>query len=320
MPIEGINPRQQKNDCGWPKKKLPEGMRLRQLECFRALMLHGTMTRAAEMLRMSQPAVSTTIAALEHSIGLTLFVRRGSRLHPTPEAQLFYVEASKALDAIEGTAQAAREIRSGRRGSLSIVAYPNVSISLLPRLMSSFAADRPDLQLKIITRPSQAVKELISTNTFDIAISELPTNYPISHMEVVSFDCVCMLPKGHPLCRFDTLTPRELDGIPFVTLFKGDPLYLSIAAAFSKMNAAWNVVVETEFLTSACEFVASGHGVGLIDPVISAAFTDKVELRPFEPTITYQIAILYPIHDQLSRVALDFVEILRKAFNDGRVD
>ncbi len=80
-------------------------------------MLHGTMTRAAEMLRMSQPAVSTTIAALEHSIGLTLFVRRGSRLHPTPEAQLFYVEASKALDAIEGTVQAVQEIRSGRRGS-----------------------------------------------------------------------------------------------------------------------------------------------------------------------------------------------------------
>lgn len=289
-------------------------MRLRQLECFRALMLHGTMTRAAEMLRMSQPAVSTTIAALERSIGLPLFVRRGSRLHPTPEAQLFYVEASKALDAIEGTVQVAQEIKSGRRGSLSIVAYPNVSISLLPRLMSSFAADKPDLRLKIITRPSQSVKELISTNTFDLAIAELPTDYPTSHMEVFSFDCMCMLPKGHPLCRFTKLTPLELDGLPFVTLFKGDPLYLSIAAAFSKMNAVWNVVVETEFLTSACEFVAAGRGVGLIDPLISAPFTDKVELRPFEPTITYQIAILYPIHDQISRVALDFVDVLRKAF------
>lgn len=266
---------------------------------------------------MSQPAVSTTIAALEHSIGLQLFVRRGSRLHPTPEAQLFYAEASKALDAVEGTVQVAQEIKSGRRGSLSIVAYPNVSISLLPRLMSSFAADKPDLQLKIITRPSQTVKELVSTNTFDIAIAELPTDYPTSHMEVFSFDCVCMLPKAHPLCRFEKLTPRELDGLPFVTLFKGDPLYLSIAAAFSKMNAAWNVVVETEFLTSACEFVASGRGVGLIDPLISAAFTDKVELRPFEPTITYQIAILYPIHDQISRVALDFVDVLRKALNGG---
>ena len=94
-------------------------MRLRQLECFRALMLHGTMTRAAELLGMSQPGISTMIAGLEHETGLNLFVRRGGRLQPTPEAKLFYVEAARALEATENASRVAAEIRSGRRGSSS---------------------------------------------------------------------------------------------------------------------------------------------------------------------------------------------------------
>ena len=57
-------------------------MQLRQLDCFRALMITGTMTRAAEQLSISQPAVSNIIAALEHEIGFSLFTRRAGRLEP----------------------------------------------------------------------------------------------------------------------------------------------------------------------------------------------------------------------------------------------
>lgn len=286
-------------------------MKLRQLECFRALMTQGTMTRAAELLNMTQPGVSSTIAALEHSVGLQLFVRKGSRLQPTAEARLFYAEASRTLDSAEKTVEAAREIRAGRRGYLSIVAYPNISIDLLPRLMSQFGSTRPELHLKLITRQSQTVKELLATQTFDIAITELPTDYPASHMDVIPYECLCMLPVGHPLAEREQITPNDLDGVAFVTLFRGDPLYQRIAAAFSNCDASWNVAVETEFLSSACKFVEMGHGVGIIDPLISAPFTKNLVLKRFVPAITYEIAILYPIHEELSHVAQAFAELLK---------
>ncbi len=290
-------------------------MRLRQLECFCALMLHGTMTRAAELLGMSQPAVSTTIAALEHATGLTLFVRHGSRLQPTPEARLLYVEASRALEGVESTLRVAKEIRAGRRGHLSIAAYPSISISLLPRLLSDFRAKRPDLQIKIITRNSQIVKEFMSTQTFDIAIAELPIDYPTSHMDVFSYECQCMLPVDHPLTALQKITPTDLDNVPFVTLFRGDPVYQRLATAFSEYGARWNVVAETEFFSSACELVARGCGVGIIDPVISASFTANVVLRPFSPTISYEVAILYPLHEELAQITLEFVSLLKKALS-----
>jgi DNA-binding transcriptional LysR family regulator len=286
-------------------------MRLRQLECFRALILHGTMTRAAELLGMSQPGISTTIANLEHATGLKLFVRRGGRLQPTPEARLFYVEAAKALDAVEQAMRIAKEIREGRRGHLAIAAYPSISINLLPRLLSKFSEKRPDLKTKIITRNSRTVHELMSTQQFDFAIAELPLDYPNAHMEEFSYRCVCVLPKGHPLAKRKQLSPRDLDGVPFVTLFQGDPVYQQLASAFSGYGAHWNVVAETELFSSACELVSTGRGIGIVDPVVSLPFTRELIIRPFVPAIFYRIAILYPQHQQLSQVAREFITVLR---------
>jgi DNA-binding transcriptional LysR family regulator len=287
-------------------------MRIRQLECFRTLMIHGTMTRAAELLGISQPAISSTIANLEHETGLKLFVRKGGRLQPTPEARLFFVEAERALEAVERTQRIAKEIRTGKRGHLAIAAYASISINLLPRLMAEFAQERPGLEIKIITRNSQAVRELMSTQQFDLAIAELPLDYPTSNMQVISYECQCMLPMGHPLAALDVITPADLDGVPFVSLFKGDPIYQQLAMAFSTYGAAWNVVAETEFFSTACELVGAGMGIGIIDPVVSRPFSKDLVLRPFSPAIKYEIALLLPTQEEPSQLAREFAGFLRQ--------
>lgn len=287
-------------------------MRIRQLECFRTLMIHGTMTRAAELLSISQPAISSTIANLEHETGLKLFVRKGGRLQPTPEARLFFVEAERALEAVEKTNRIAKEIRTGKRGHLAIAAYASISINLLPRLMGAFSKERPGLELKIITRNSQSVRELMTTQQFDLAIAELPLDYPTSNMQVMSYECQCMVPIGHPLAAREVITPADLDGVPFVSLFKGDPIYQQLALAFSAYGSAWNVVAETEFFSTACELVRSGMGVGIVDPVVSRPFTRDLVLRPFSPAIHYQIALLLPTQEEPSQLAREFAQYLKQ--------
>lgn len=287
-------------------------MRIRQLECFRTLMIHGTMTRAAELLSISQPAISSSIANLEHETGLKLFVRKGGRLQPTPEARLFFVEAERALEAVEKTNRIAKEIRTGKRGHLAIAAYASISINLLPRLMAEFAKERPGLELKIITRSSQSVRELMTTQQFDLAIAELPLDYPTANMEVISYECQCMVPIGHPLAELDVITPADLDGVPFVSLFKGDPIYQQLAMAFSAYGSSWNVVAETEFFSTACELVCCGMGVGIVDPVVSLPFTGNLVLKPFSPAIKYEIALLLPTQEEPSQLAREFSHYLRQ--------
>lgn len=273
-------------------------------------MIHGTMTRAAELLNISQPAISSTIANLEHETGLKLFVRKGGRLQPTPEARLFFVEAERALEAVEKTHRIAKEIRTGKRGHLAVAAYASISINLLPRLMAEFAKERPGLELKIITRNSQSVRELMTTQQFDLAIAELPLDYPTANMEVISYECQCMMPMGHPLAALDVITPADLHGVPFVSLFKGDPIYQQLAMAFSAYGSSWNVVAETEFFSTACELVGAGLGVGIVDPVVSKSFTRHLVLKPFLPAIRYEIALLLPTQEEPSQLAREFIQYL----------
>ena len=286
-------------------------MRLRDLECFRTLMVHGTVTRAAELLGLSQPAVSSIVAGLEREVGFPLFARRAGRLYPTAEARLFYIEAARALEGIENAVRVAEQIRLGKHGHLAIAAYASISISLLPRVLSVFVSERPGLQAKIITRNSQGVRDLVATQQFDFAIAELPIDYPTAQMDVFSYCCECMLPIDHPLAAKDQITPADLDGVPFVTLFRGDPIYQQLANAFSQYGARWNIVAETEFFSTACELVAAGCGVGIIDPVVSTPFTGHVVKRKFVPAIEYEIAILHPTYGEMSQVARDFVELLK---------
>jgi DNA-binding transcriptional LysR family regulator len=152
---------------------------------------------------------------------------------------------------------------------------------------------------------------MVSGQQFDLGIAELPDDYPRTHVETFTYQCECMLPPDHPLTARDVITPADLDGVPFVTFFRGGALYKKLAAAFSQYGAQWNVVAETEFFSTACELVSAGIGVGLIDPVVSAPFTGHVVKRPFLPKIMYEIGILYPTTNEPSQIAIRFADLLR---------
>ena len=89
---------------------------MRQIEAFNAVIKCGSVTRAAESLFISQPAVTKLIRGFEDSCGFALFKRAGGRLHPTSEAQRLYLETEKLLTGVARVENIARSIRELERG------------------------------------------------------------------------------------------------------------------------------------------------------------------------------------------------------------
>ena len=158
-------------------------MNIRQLECFREILVTGTVTGAAKALGISQPSASSLIANLERELGFALFKRARGRLEATPEAQYLSSDIQRTLDSLELTTQRAEQIRDQRVGNLVIAIYPDIAIDFLPKVISRFRDDRPELRVTILARRSEMMRGLLPTQLYDLAIVEWSTEHPSVEME-----------------------------------------------------------------------------------------------------------------------------------------
>jgi DNA-binding transcriptional LysR family regulator len=286
-------------------------MQIREIECFQAIMTAGTMTRASQMLGISQPAVSNTIATLEHRLGFKLFLRKSGRLQATPEALIFYDDAQRLLVAVVRATEAATRLRQGETGHLTISAFPGVSIKFLPDLIAKFSQTRPNVKVRLLSRSSHIVIEQLPSQMFDIAVAEKPSQFVGVDAAQFTYNCHCIMARGHPLAEQDVVTPQMLDGVPFAALFRDHMTTYQIARAFSDAKARWNVVLEAQYFASLIEYVKSGSAVAIVDPINSQSLDDGMVRKRFDPAIQYEIGVLTPQDKPVSKIAIAFLELLR---------
>ena len=287
-------------------------IRLRQLEAFRAVMQTASVTQAAEILRISQPAVSRLIAGLERDIGFPLFRRRRGRLQPTPEATFLLGEVERAIANLDHIGQIAEDIRNRRTGHLRIACLPGFATSLLPNVLARFLEQRPDVTVSLQPRHNQRVQEWIMAQQYDVGIAEDPVEHSAIEFESLHVRCVCVLSERDPLAARPVLTPRDLDGVPLITMNRDHPHFHAVRLAFDRAGAQMNVRVETRQFASACIMASEGIGVSVVSPIDAAEYRHKgLAVRPFEPALTFGLGILYPAHRPRSLILAEFVSMFR---------
>jgi DNA-binding transcriptional LysR family regulator len=286
-------------------------MDFRLLEAFRTVVDHRSVTGAAAALGVTQPAVSAQIARLEQAVGFALFERISSRLKPTPEGLLFYAEASRALTGIDRLAQAAEQIRTAQMGRLVIASHPSASISLLPGLVSAFLSERPGVRVRLVSRNSDVISQLLPAQSYDIGIAELPIDETPVRLARYRMRCVAILPKQHTLARRKVLTPAILSRHPVVALSGTLQTSMRMVEAFADAGAEWAPVAEGEYFASICGLVASGTGWSLVDPLSARTFEHLgLAIRAFEPAIHYEIGVFHAREREPSLLAQTFLALL----------
>lgn len=267
-------------------------MDVRLLEAFRTVVDLRSVTGAAAVMGLTQPAVSAQIARLEDEIGFPLFERAGGRLKPTAEALLFYAEVSKALSGFDRLAQAAEQIRTAQSGRLVVASHPSAAISLLPAIVAAFVRERPGVAVRLVTRSSDVISRLLPSESFDLAIAELPIDEAGVDLARFRMRCVAILPPGHALARHAVLTPALIGDAPLVMTSQARQTALRVLEAFAAARVSWNTVAETEFFATACGLVAAGAGISIVDRLSAESFAHLgIVARPFEPVIHYEIGV-----------------------------
>lgn len=293
-------------------------MRLRQIEVFYAVYSCGSVTRAAEVLNVSQPSVSKVLAHAEQQLGYPLFDRVRGKLVPTPEADRLFSHVSTVYDSVDRLRQVAENLRSADSGKIRIAATPAFGIDLLPRAIASFRERHPDVVFGVETRHHDEICDALLESRLDVGLAFDPVAVPGIAETVLETGRFMVL--AHADVDFGDATSVGIDDIaalPFIRLDSSGPLGRLLSTHIESSGAELNSVAFCETYHVAKALVAYGHGVTITDDITARSRGhDDVRLWPFEPELEFRISALNFDATPLSRVAQKFVEHLHECVSD----
>ncbi len=287
-------------------------MNLRHWEIAWAVLSTGSVTRAAEVLRISQPSVSQALRHTEDQLGFALFNRVHGRLTPTFEATLLLPEMEQMFGHAERMDQLARDLRHSREGLVHVATIATLAAAVLPSAIASLRERHPDVRVKLSVLATSEVVRLTAGHLVDFGL--IHTEASDSGLEVedvMRSQMICIMRSDHPLAKRTVVSPRDLQGQTLIAA--RDSVEPLISSAFRQAGDVLDMAIEVNHSLTASRLVELGLGVALVDPFVLRPAGSVLVSRRFAPAIPLETRILYSKERPLSRYALDFVDIVRTA-------
>lgn len=289
-------------------------MKLRHLQAIQAVISAGTVTGAARLMHITQPAVSKLISQMEAELGLDLFHRERGRVRVTAEGEMFLANARPILEGMEHLSALARDIGAMRIGALRIAAMPALGYGLLPQTVKRFLDASPGVGLVVDVLDREELEQGLATGRYDLGFA----THPFSHQAVeaeplFSVNAVCVAPHGHRFERMKSVPAREFEGEAFVSAAPATLMRFRLDDLFGRLKVRRKLICESRTTTLVCHLVSQGVGVSIVHPLIAAGFGERIVVRPLAQVFRFDYVVLYPTAKPRPRLAVKFVELARVA-------
>ena len=293
-------------------------MRLRHIEVFHAVYNTGSITNAAEMLHVSQPAVSKVLHHAELQLGFELFHRiKGNRLVPTSDAKVLIEEVNKVYQQINSLKKVARNLRDNIRGHISIAVMPAFGLDILPRSIQRFREEFPDVTFNVSTRHYNAAVAAVFEYDCDFSLVFNPHSHPgMEEIDLGTAEMVCVYPAGKFPDDQGPLALADIKDLELISINDSGPLGDLVEAEFAKEDISLNSVIQAETYYTAKNLVRYGQGVAILDEITAraAAGVGVVEFRPLQPQLQFSVKALSLESKPLSKVCRDFLQVLKSEY------
>ena len=247
----------------------------RQMEVFRAVVLCGSVSAAAQSLGVAQPTVTNSIRRLEDVLGVKLFTRSGGRLRTTRVAQQILEILTPSMTALEQLGEHVMAVARGARASFILGASPSVCQALAPRALAKYAAHRPETSLRMDTLSLSQIRDYLWLAEGDCAVTIFPLqDAMIASRQIGTSSIVCVLPSSHPLAGRPALTVQELAGEKLVFFHPNTPHGQLLMDMFRRAGIQPSIAIETRFAETAPILMREGFGIALIDGLSALGIQD----------------------------------------------
>jgi len=288
-------------------------MRLRHIEVFHAIMQVGTISGAAQVLHISQPAVTKVLQHAELQLGMPLFERVRGKLYPKPEAHRLFAETEKLNRDLQGIRRLAASLKGRAVETVRLVSTPTLAISVLPEAMTLWRRDFAQTRCELATYHTSEIVNALRLGEADLALSLQDPRHPGIVAEPIAQGMLTVMAPAGTWSEAECAQPIGAGGLTgeLIGLADNDPLGEIVVAACEAQGVqpVFRTVVQTYQI--ARSLVEAGAGTAVVDPFTAAsAASDKVQRREFSPAMPVQIYLLSASHAPLSHGARELANCI----------
>jgi DNA-binding transcriptional LysR family regulator len=298
-----------------------DSVEIDQIETFLAVLTYGGFHKAAEALRVSQPAVSARIRALEQSLGVTLFAREGNSLALSPAGKALRPQAEQLLRQVALARQVVNEHQPSEAGTLRIAAALSICTYFLPDVLKDYQAANPRVLVTLRSGNSMEVLKMVLDGEADIGVARSLLHPEVETTTLRDDPLILVGHPGHPMARKRRVRMEELESWPLVFFDRGSSDWTLTQGLFRRAGLLPNVVMEVETIEAAKRMVERKLGFSFL-PQISV--TDEFRQRKLigieiidAESLRRNLDVIHPRHRALGRDAQSFLRLLQEAAASG---
>ncbi|HEY9621833.1 MAG TPA: LysR substrate-binding domain-containing protein [Crinalium sp.] len=297
---------------------------LHQLKVFEATARHGSFTRAAEELFLTQPTVSMQVKQLTKAVGLPLFEQVGKRLYLTDAGRELFSTCQEIFDKLDQLEMKVADLKGMKQGHLRLAVITTTKY-FMPRLLGPFCQMYPGIDVSLTVTNHERVIERLANNQDDLYVmSQLPDNLEIKAHPFLENPLVVMAPRSHPLVKEKNISLKRLSEETFIMREPGSGTRRAFQNLLDTQGLSVKVRLELGSNEAIKQAIAGGLGLSVLSQhtLTLEGTSGEIAILDVEGfPIHREWYVVYLAGKQLSVVASTFLEYLQreavKLFENG---
>lgn len=291
----------------------------RRLQVFYTVAKQLSFTKAAELLYMTQPAVTFQVKQLEEHFNTRLFERSHSKITLTPAGEVALEYAEKILNLTTEMETRLGELTGQVSGTLMVGASTTIAEYMLPRLLGDFKAQYPHVHARLTVANSETIESKVADHTLDVGLIEAPSHHPQLTPQVCGEDeLVAICSPTHELASFKSATPAQLAEMPYVSREDGSGTR-EVVDEYFRNNGIQPDDLHIAMELGSREAIKGAVEAGLGIAILSRATIAK-ELKlgdlvavPLEPRLHRPLSMVYAKEKFRSRLLQTFLDFVKES-------
>ncbi len=290
-------------------------MTVTQMIYFKTICESPSVTRAASILGVSQPALSNAVRDLENEFGVDLFYRRSKRFVLTKEGEYFLERASAFLEEYIGLNNMMKSLGNSRN-SVKLGISPYISSSVMPPLLNNFNKIHPEIKFEVTEAPMYSLSQRLSGGFLDIAIAATNTinSNKFEIVNICTTETVCCVHKDSPLASLDEIDFPDIGQTP-VILGTAPQEESRVRQGFKNAGIEPNILLQTDQIHTLLEYVRRGLAIGFITSD-TTAYNDIVRI-PIKGFAPINIGLIFRKNSRIYADTAKFIQFAKDGAADG---